>query len=150
MGAYASGMTQHQTPRFASPDGDTLPLWLATPETLSDIRALLPERDSAWVKNTGFSAGAGTVVVLPGEDGTVAGAIGGLGSDADAARRRFTAATIAARLPDGAWRIATDHSPQLLEECALAWLLSEYRFDRYKSAKVAGAHLLASIAQQKV
>jgi leucyl aminopeptidase len=47
-----------------------------------------------------------------------------------------------ARLPAGAWRIATDLDPDAAAEAALAALLAQYRFARYRAAAVPPARLV--------
>ena len=76
----------------------------------------------------------GDLRLLPGEGG-VSGAVLGLGSAKTRARSRFGAVKGLAALPAGAWSLATPVNPALRDELALGWLLSLYRFDRYRPGK---------------
>lgn len=145
-------MMQHQRPTFATDTGNATPVYLVTQESLEDLLEGLSENASAWVESTGFSAATGTVVLVPGPEGTISLALGGLGSEASLKRRRFTAASIASKLPAGTWKLEGDLSQNLREECALAWLLSSYRFTRYKSGMPLTASLICpeGVDQQRI
>ncbi|WP_085047251.1 leucyl aminopeptidase family protein, partial [Brevirhabdus pacifica] len=69
--------------------------------------------------------------------------LAGHGTPATRRRGRFATAGIAAGLPAGTYRLECDLDGPALEEAALGWLLSAYRFDRYKSMPPAEALLLA-------
>ncbi len=118
-------------PRFADTDTagpSARPLHLVTPENLPAWLAGPGASWRAWVEAAGFKAGPGEACLLPGTESAVAGALGGLGDPAAQARQRFTVAAIAAKLPAGPWRLETDLTGDALEEAALGWLLSAYRF----------------------
>ena len=68
-------------------------------------------------------------------DGAVAGAVAGYGSAQARRRLRFGLAKAVAGLPAGDWRLdgALDAAEET--EAALAWLLSGYRFDRYRPGR---------------
>ncbi|WP_395542977.1 leucyl aminopeptidase family protein [Neotabrizicola sp. sgz301269] len=129
-------------PHFAPDDAKALPLHLVQSADLAGFLDSLPARDAAWLKATGFEAALGELRLLPGEAGEVAGAVAGLGSAKSRARTRFGIAKAVAGLPAGAWALTGDQPQALLEEAALAWLLSLYRFDRYRPGKTASAQPL--------
>ena len=86
--------------RFADSDADARPLWLV-PQGADgpDWPEAVPRRARAWATAAGFTAKAGQASVVPGGDGTVAGAVFGLGKprprpDAPA-RERFPLARAA-------------------------------------------------------
>ena len=58
-------------------------------------------RMQGWVEQTGFTASAGTLQLLPGPDGTLAGALFGIGGGM--ADQPLMAGTLARRLPAGDW-----------------------------------------------
>lgn len=128
---------------FASDTGEALPLHLATSENAKDVIAALDLGHRAWAEATEFKGKAGEVVLLPGADGTVVAALGGLGGTRARARGRFLAAGLRSKLPEGVWRFKTDLTGPALDEAALAWLLAGYRFDRYASAPGPKAQLAA-------
>lgn len=122
---------------FASPSTATRPLHVLRPE---DMAAFLAGRGApwaGWLTATGFEAGLGELRLLPGADGGVAGAVAGYGSAQARLRLRFGLAKAVAGLPAGDWRLegALDLSERT--EAALAWLLSSYRFDRYRPGRKA-------------
>ncbi|MEP2139346.1 MAG: hypothetical protein ABJI41_07535, partial [Erythrobacter sp.] len=118
------------------------PLHLVAKDDLADWLATLPEADRQWLEASGFKAGAGEVALIPGASG-VQGAAGGLGGAKDRGRKRFVAASLRAKLPEGDWVFETTLSGEALDEAALGWLLSGYRFDRYASAPKPKADLIA-------
>ncbi len=131
------------TMTFAPSDSETRPLYLVASDGLDVWRAGLPSEQSAFVAAAGFNGAAGQVVLLPGPDGDVVGAAGGLGDEVTRARIRFVPAGFRARLPEGAWRFETDLVGDDLNEAALAWLLAGYRFGRYATAIDPKAMLVA-------
>jgi leucyl aminopeptidase len=96
----------------------------------------------AWVAGAGFKAGIGDLLLVPGDAG-VAFALAGFGSAKTRARGRFGLAKALGALPAGNWRLAGDLSQRERDEAALGWLLSTYRFDRYRKAPAAERAVLA-------
>ncbi|SFO93358.1 leucyl aminopeptidase family protein [Tranquillimonas alkanivorans] len=128
---------------FASPSADARPLHLVSPEGVEAFRAGLDGRAAAWLSGTEFSGAAGTVALLPGDDGAPTAAVLGLGDPSKRGRERFAVAKARAQLPDGVWRLATDLPADERDEAALGWLLEGYRFDRYASNPAPAAQLVA-------
>lgn len=130
-------MPSQQTFAFADPSAATRPLHVVRPEELAAFLAGQGAGWSAWLKATGFEAALGEVRLLPGPDGSVAGAVAGYGSTQARRRLRFGLAKAVAGLPAGDWRLegALDRGERT--EAALAWLLSGYRFDRYRPGRKA-------------
>ena len=126
--------------RFAQDDGTVRALHVCGPEDLDDLP--LGEAARAWLDETGFRAGAGKTLLLPGADGRPEAAIAGLGPRGERSRRRFTAAAARSALPAGTWRLAGHHAARERDEIALGWLLAGYRFDRYAEAAAPRAALL--------
>lgn len=126
-------------PEFATPDATTLLLWLIRPE--GEIPQEAGPSAAAWAKANGFTGKAGQVCILPGDDGSIAGALYGLGAEG-AGRERYPLARAADALPEGVWKIANAPEGLDLTLGALSWLLAEYRFDRYKAQPPAKARLI--------
>lgn len=82
---------------------------------------------NAWIDAQGFAAGAGSLLLLPGEDG-LAGAIIGIGDPLDP----YSYAHAPFGLPAGDWQLASDLSADARTALQLGWGLGSYRFDRYK------------------
>ena len=56
------------------------PLWLIREGELAAFKASQPAAVAAWLEQSGFNAERHRVLLLPGEGGTVAGAVAGVGA----------------------------------------------------------------------
>jgi leucyl aminopeptidase len=88
------------------------------------------EVQRAWVADSGFRAKAGSLCLLPGPDGRLAGALVGIPRSGGGLRQ---AAAAAARLPAGEYRLESEGVTSA-ELCALGWSIGQYRFGRYRKA----------------
>jgi leucyl aminopeptidase len=79
----------------------------------------------AWAGANGFSGEAGRTLIMPGENGAVAGALFGTGDDEGA----LAVGALARALPEGDWYFAT--TPAEPELAAIALVLGGYAFTRY-------------------
>ncbi|MEP6563993.1 MAG: leucyl aminopeptidase family protein, partial [Mesorhizobium sp.] len=79
----------------------------------------------AWASANGFSGEAGRTLIMPGENGAVAGALFGTGDDEGA----LAVGALARALPEGDWQFAT--TPAEPELAAIALVLGGYVFTRY-------------------
>jgi leucyl aminopeptidase len=131
------------TPAFAPADAQALPLHVVPSDTASDWIAAQTPAHRAWLAAQGFAGKLGTLAVLPGADGRPEAAAFGWGDAAARARGRFHLAKAAEGLPEGDWRIDGALDPDEAEEAALGWLLSAYRFDRYRRHSAPKARLVA-------
>lgn len=107
-----------------------LPIWFVTAETWPQVRDALPAQAQAFAAACEFEPTPGRIQILPDAGGAIAGVLFGL--EGAKARRKdpFLPGKLATALPDGLYRFANaPHDPTL---AALAWLLSLYRFTRYK------------------
>lgn len=129
------------SPAFADAGAAALPLHVVAPEDLDALKSRLGAA-GAWLDATGFKADLGELRLLPAADGGVAGAVAGYGTAKARRRLRFGLAKAVAGLPAGAWRLEGDLSVNDRAEAALGWLLTQYRFARYKQAKDRPAALL--------
>ncbi|MBE7183164.1 MAG: leucyl aminopeptidase family protein [Methylobacterium mesophilicum] len=80
-----------------------------------------------WARANGFSGKSGEVLVLPGPDGGILGALFGTGADGEGASLDWGA--LARALPNGDWRFA--QAPRDPALAALGLALGGYRFTRY-------------------
>ncbi len=131
------------TPAFADPAAVSRPLHIVSSDGLAKFLAAHPEPVRVWLAATGFDAGLGDLRLIPAFDGTVAAAVAGFGTDKARARNRFGVTKAIAGLPAGGWHLTGALTPQETDEVALGWLLSQYRFDRYRSGKAGTAALVA-------
>ncbi|MEP9372040.1 leucyl aminopeptidase family protein [Mesorhizobium sp. KR1-2] len=82
----------------------------------------------AWAKQNGFAGEAGRTLALPGADGSVAGALFGLGNGGEG-NGALALGALARSLPEGDWHFAeTPAKPAL---AALGIVLGGYVFTRY-------------------
>ena len=115
----------------------TLPIWLVgNGDRETGLQALVPaQRD--WLKGSGWRPDAGSVALLPGEDGAIAGAVLGLGSTKDPSAIAMLVGALPGKLPEGKYHLAGPvQDPEL---AATAWAMGAYGFGYYK-AKSKSSH----------
>jgi leucyl aminopeptidase len=128
------------TMMFAEASSVALPILLVSPEACEKTLADLPEAQAEWAAFHGFKGSLGQTLVLPGD--TLAGVLIGTGTASDRARKRFAIGAAIAALPEATY--ALEHLPEGQgEEIALGYLLSLYRFDRYRKQTSPKARLVA-------
>ncbi|MGE0581623.1 MAG: M17 family metallopeptidase [Steroidobacteraceae bacterium] len=120
-----------------------LPLWLLPETAIDGWLAECTPATSQWVRAHQFAGERSRVLVLPGPDGRVAGALLGLGNlESLEALNLWHAAPLAERLPPGTWRVVTPLPKAAATQFALGWLSGAYRFARYRSPQNGGQVLL--------
>jgi leucyl aminopeptidase len=133
--------------RFADPTSDALPLYLVAADNAERDLAALPAAHRSWAAALGISGALGQSGLLPDGEGGAAGALIGIGDARQRARKRFAVGAAIAALPAGVYRLAAAAAEALdaagRDELALGYLLSLYRFDRYREQKPAAAALVA-------
>ena len=112
---------------------DAVPVHAVTPESLA------ASPDAAWAAAAGFTAAAGSVLLVPGAGGGVGAVLFGLGRTA-AERPPLLAGKLATALPAGTFRLASGFDDPGL--AALAFALGAYRFTRYRAANGAAPRLV--------
>lgn len=124
-------------------EGEGRPLWLLTESSLPEWLASQPPAVSAWLKAHGFQAEKYRILPLPGADGSIAGAVVGLGSPASlSALTLWHASGLADRLPPGNYKLATALPASAATHFVLGWLVGGYRFSRYRNPAVQKRALL--------
>ncbi|GLS42615.1 leucyl aminopeptidase family protein [Methylobacterium brachythecii] len=86
----------------------------------------------AYVETTGFAPKAGRLCLLPSTEGRLERVLFGLGDTTAAAHDRLVAGRLIGLLPEGRYHF--EEGGIDLADATLAWLLSSYRFSRYKAA----------------
>lgn len=125
--------------------GQALPLYGARPDDWANTLPSLPAAAAAQATLLGFTGEAGRILLIPDEQGALAGAVLGLGSGS--AVSGFGAA--AAALPAGSvWRIEAGHFPA--EEAELGFLLGAYRYQAQKARKTSLASLAGASARSRI
>lgn len=120
---------------FADPTDLSLPVYLCSKPELEQGFADVPVRK--WIEQSGFSASAGEFQLLPAQDGTLAGALFGVGSSLDDAP--LITGSLASRLPKGIWHL--ENTGEAADALALGFGLGSYRFDRYRKQEPVKAQL---------
>jgi len=110
------------------------PLWLVAE---GDLAAWLASQDGAtraWLAALRFRAERHQVTCIARPDGSVSGAVLGLGPLASiASLEPWQIAGAVDRLPGGPWRIETPLPAEAATAAALGWAHGSYRFERYRS-----------------
>jgi len=110
------------------------PLWLVAEGDLESWLSRQDEATRAWLAALRFRAERNQVTCIARPDGSVSGAVLGLGSlDSPAALEPWHVAAAVDRLPGGPWRIETALAAEAATAAALGWALGSYRFERYRS-----------------
>ncbi len=113
------------------PSTAAAPIWFVTTKTWPQIRDSLPPASAAFAASCGFEPKPGKRQILPDASGRIAGALFGLEEDEARVKDLFLPGKLATVLPAGLYRFANSpHDPAL---AALSFLLSAYRFSRYKA-----------------
>ncbi|MEJ0093050.1 MAG: leucyl aminopeptidase family protein [Methylocella sp.] len=112
------------------PSADATPIWFVTAKTWPQIRAGLPASATAFANACGFEPTPGRSQILPDATGAILAALFGIETDDARIKDLLLPGKLATALPPGLYRYANSpHNPTL---AALSWLLSTYRFSRYK------------------
>ncbi|MGR3760972.1 leucyl aminopeptidase family protein [Roseobacteraceae bacterium NS-SX3] len=128
---------------FASSAGSAIPLHVIDRDDCGAWLARQPQAVQDWARSSGFTGAPGQALLVPGPDGRPERALAGYGNAAQRARRRFVLAAAAEALPPGTYRIAEGVPDEALASECFGWLMTGYRFGRYKEAKAQGAALVA-------
>ncbi len=115
---------------------DAIPLFAVSHATIDEALRGALEPWAAWIKATGFSAGGGKILLLPGRDGRLGGALLGLGHDEDG----LATAAFATALPAGIYRFELAPPAHTPSRRALAWAMGAYAFRRYQGDGKAKPH----------
>lgn len=113
-------------------DLPAVPIHFVEPSGLEALLSGLLPSQRRWAQANGFEAAAGQVLLCPDGEGAAGSVLFGLGAADSAARNAFLPGKLATSLPPGTYRFATPPDEPAL--AALAFLLSLYRFDRYRKA----------------
>jgi leucyl aminopeptidase len=115
---------------------DARPLLPVRPGGLTAFLSSLPPAQAAFLRESGFSARAQELVLLPGSEGVAAAALG-LGDD----RSPWAFGDLAYRLPEGTWRLAEGDWDA--DRATLGFCLGAYRYANFKPARRVPARLVA-------
>ena len=125
---------------LAPPDAASRPLHAIRPTGLDRFLDGLPAAQAAFLRQSGFTAAAGALALLPDASG-IAGAVLGLGED----RSPFAFGGLPMALPEGSvWRLVPgNYAP---DAAVLGFCLGAYRYTGFKPAARQPARLAAPAA----
>jgi len=112
---------------IAQKNSHSRPIWLLREDRVE--ASSLPAHAKAWLAAQNYRAKAGAMVLIPTEEGNIAGAVLGLGKD----ENPFTGGVLAKTLPEGSWHFADMPQEPFLTTLGIA--MGGYHFDRYLSEK---------------
>jgi leucyl aminopeptidase len=112
----------------AAKSADSRPIWFIGKNKTE--QTALTSDVQAWAKANDFNGESGRILVLPGKDGTIAGALFGTGDDDQGGQSQLLAGKLARGLPEGDWHI--ENKPDHAELVTLAFLMGGYSFTRYR------------------
>lgn len=117
---------------FAEDAQDAIDLHIIASQSLDDWLASQDAAVGEWVRQNDFSGNLGQTLLVPASGDRNIMALAGYGTASKRARTHFPLASAASKLPSGTYRIASGLPEDVAETECLGWLLSGYRFDRYK------------------
>jgi leucyl aminopeptidase len=122
--------------------GPGLPVHAIRPDGLASWLQSLPPVQAAFLQAAGFTAAAGQMMLVPGDDG-LAGAALGLGTE----RSLYSHAGLPLFLPEGsAWRLQPGDFA--MDDAVLGWWLGAYQYRRLSAPKRSPAGLVIDAAPQ--
>ena len=120
--------------RLLAAGSEAAPIWFVASKE-DPALAGLSEGQKRWLEARDWMPKPGAVLLLPKDDGGIAGALLGVGSEDWAIETPLLPGALPAALPPGDYRFASVlPDPEL---ATLAWLIGSYRFTRYKSEEEA-------------
>ncbi|SFR09079.1 leucyl aminopeptidase family protein [Poseidonocella sedimentorum] len=128
---------------FAAPSSAAVPVLAVDTSQIDETLASLDAPQAAAARSLGFTGALGQAALLLDDAGRPALALAGYGDAKSRERGRFHLAAAAAKLPAGDYALDGGVPEKALASEALGWLLSQYRFTRYKSGAANGARLVA-------
>ncbi|NKD87617.1 leucyl aminopeptidase family protein [Haematospirillum sp. 15-248] len=105
------------------------PTEIDAPSVVRPVRLVLAGDDlPSFAAASGFTAGVGEMCLLPSGDGSVSGALVGLGNGLDP----WALSDLPLSLPAGIWSLDGVRDPDDAVRFCLAWALGAYSFNRYR------------------
>jgi leucyl aminopeptidase len=126
---------------FARKTASTVPIWFVTAEDWPQIQRQLPKEAVGFLEATAFEPLPGRFALAPAAGGGLGCAVFGLEGAGARNRDPFLPGRLAPLLPAATYRFA--NRPPDPDLAALAFLLSCYRFQRYRKSDLVLPRLLA-------
>lgn len=128
---------------FAPHSDAAIPLHVVAEEGFDAWLDNQADATKSLVKANDFTGRLGQALTIADDTGQPALALVGYGTKAARKRSRFVLAGAAAKFPKGDYHIAGGLPDDETTNEALGWLLSSYRFDRYRKQRELAASLVA-------
>jgi len=126
-------------PAFVAPGGASVPVWFVNADNWTLVRAQLGAAAQRFAESAKFEPKAGQSLLLPGDNGALAGVLFGIEATDKPGKDRFLPGRLPGLLPGGTYRLA--NAPHDTRLAALAFALGSYKFTRYRKAEPNGAKL---------
>jgi leucyl aminopeptidase len=120
---------------------DATPIWFVTAQSWPHIQSGLPAPAAHFAAACGFEPKPGRSLIVPDGAGAIAAVLYGVEPAEAKAKDLASPGKLATLLPPGLYRFANEPHDAAL--AALSWLLSAYRFGRYKADASEQARLCA-------
>jgi len=131
------------SPTFSNDRKAAIPLHVIDQSSFDTWLKAQTDPVRTWVLANGFTGAKRQTLLVPSEDGQALMALAGYGTASQRARRRFHLAGIAENLPQGVYDLASGIADEDLETECFGWLMSSYRFERYRKQSGAPGQLVA-------
>lgn len=118
-------------PSLIAQDPNALPIHPVTSETWEAVAKSLGETALPYARGMGFDGSAGAIVILPDDTGQVGAILFGVERKDAKSSDPFLFGKLATALPEGHYHIAATLPDA--ELATLAFVLGNYKFERYKS-----------------
>jgi len=110
---------------------DTVPIAIVADAKLEAWRKSLSRDRRDWLDGTGFTGKPGASALLPSDKGGLDGVVFVTGEATD----QWSWSELAARLPEGSYRLAGRPSRKDANDAALGWGMAAYEFTRYRKPR---------------
>jgi leucyl aminopeptidase len=117
-----------------------IPIWFVHASNFDSVRKKLGNSEQAFIGTAAFEPKPGRSLLLPGNNGKLAGVLLGIESPDDPDRDRFRPGQLVGLLPAGAYRFA--NRPHDTRLAALAFALGGYQFSRYRKLEARNIRLV--------
>jgi leucyl aminopeptidase len=124
---------------FVAPGGASVPVWFVNTDSWTTVRAQLGAAAQRFAETAKFEPKAGQSLLLPGDNGALAGVLFGIEPANKLGKDPFLPGRLPGLLPAGTYRFA--NAPHDTRLAALAFALGAYKFTRYRNAEPNGAQL---------
>jgi leucyl aminopeptidase len=128
-------------PTFITPTSEAIPIWFVNADNWEMVKAAIGRSAACFAERCGFKPKAGKLQLIPGDDGSISGALFGIDSGEAFSPDPLAAGKLATGLPEGVYRFA--NSPPDQDLAALGFLLGLYQYGRFRTDSAAQPSLVA-------